>query len=311
MLTKITYFELSSVERDLGIPLKTLYALSNSIEKQYHHREIPKRSGGVRVLSVPSRPLKAVQKAIAERILAYAPVSQYATAYRYGASVQKNAAPHVGKKQILKLDILHFFDSIRYTDVKETVFPADRFSEQIRILLSMLCYYRDGLPQGAPSSPAITNILMREFDDTVGAWCRSRGVAYTRYCDDMTFSGDFSAAEVRRFVEAELQKRGFLLNAKKTALISAAKRQTVTGIVVNEKPAVSVDYRRSIRREIYFCKKFGVQEHLTRTKSQLTAERYLQGLLGRIAFALQTVPEDQDMLAAKEFVTNELKKCTP
>ena len=109
----ITYFEPSSIERDLGIPLKTLYALSNSIEKQYHRREIPKKNGGVRVLSVPSRPLKAAQNALTPRILVYAPVSPVATAYLYGAGVQENAAPHVGKRLLLKLKILRFFDSIR------------------------------------------------------------------------------------------------------------------------------------------------------------------------------------------------------
>ncbi len=307
----ITYFETESIERDLGVPLRTLYALSNSINRQYHRHELPKRGGGARVLSVPSHPLKRVQRLITERILVHTPVSPYATAYRYGASVQKNAAPHVGKKQILKLDILHFFDSIRYTDVKDTVFPADRFSEQIRILLSMLCYYRDGLPQGAPSSPAITNILMRGFDDTVGAWCAARGITYTRYCDDMAFSGDFDAHAVKRFVECELGKHGFLLNTKKTAVIPAAKRQTVTGIVVNDKLSVPAESRRAIRSEVYYCKKYGVAAHMEHIGSTLTVERYLQGLLGRIAFALQTAPEDQDMLAAKEFVINELKKCTP
>lgn len=303
-----TYFEAESVERDLGIPLKTLYALSNSISRQYHRRELPKHGGGVRVLSVPSYPLKQAQRRITECILVHAPVSPYATAYRYGASVQKNAAPHVGKKQILKLDILHFFDSIRYIDVKDTVFPAERFGEQVRILLAMLCYHRDGLPQGAPSSPAITNILMREFDDTVGAWCATRGITYTRYCDDMTFSGDFDAEEAKHFVEDALKKRGFLLNAKKTALIPATKRQTVTGIVVNDKLSVPAESRRAIRKEVYYCKKYGVAAHVEHIGSTLSAERYLQGLLGRIAFALETAPTDKALLSAKQFVISELKK---
>lgn len=303
----IVYRELSSVEADLGFGAKELYALSNSIERHYRAVKLPKRDGTYRSLSVPSQKLKAVQRAIAEKLLTHMPVSRYATAYRYGASVQKNAKAHIGKDKILKLDIFHFFDSIRYQQVKDKVFTAERFSEPIRILLSMLCYYRDVLPQGAPTSPAITNIIMCEFDDTVGKWCAERGITYTRYCDDMTFSGSFDHGEVIAFVGDELHKIGFILNAKKTAVVSSAKRQTVTGIVVNKKLAVISDYRRALRQEVYYCKKYGTAEHLRRTGSGMTAKQYLQSLLGRIAFALETSPSPA-MLEAKRFVMSELKK---
>ena len=138
------------------------------------------------------------------------PISRYAKAYRFGSTTLKNAKPHIGKKAVLKLDILHFFDSVRYSDVKDKVFPEEIYAENIRILLAMLCYYKDFLPQGAPTSPAITNILMYEFDELVGQWCRDRAISYTRYCDDMTFSGDFDPSEVIRFVKLELKKIGFL-----------------------------------------------------------------------------------------------------
>ena len=229
----IVYRELSSVENDLGFSARELYALSNSIDRQYRTVKLLKHDGTYRTLSVPSEKLKAVQRAIAERMLAYMPVSKHASAYRYGASVRKNAVVHVGKPKVLKLDIYHFFDSVRYQQLKDGVFTAERFSEPIRILLSMLCYYRDVLPQGAPTSPMITNIIMREFDNNVGEWCRNRSISYTRYCDDMTFSGDFDRNEVVSFVREELNKMGFVLNGKKTKLLTSGKRQTVTGVVVN------------------------------------------------------------------------------
>lgn len=303
----IVYRELSSVESDLGFSANELYALSNSIEKQYRSVDLPKANGTYRTLSVPSYKLKVVQRAIAEKMLAYMPVSQYAMAYRYGASVQKNAKAHVGKNKVLKLDILHFFDSIRYSQVKDKVFTADRFSEPIRILLSMLCYYRDVLPQGAPSSPAITNIIMCEFDNTIGAFCKERGITYTRYCDDMTFSGDFDRREVADFVKDELRKIGFILNDKKTVTVTSSQRQTVTGIVVNEKLAVTSDYRRKLRAEIYYCKKYGIAEHLKHIGSGIPTKQYLQSLLGKISFAIQTSPSEW-LLEAKKFIISELKK---
>ena len=298
----IVYRELSSVESDLGFSSRELYALSNSIDRQYRAVKLPKSDGTYRTLSVPSQKLKAVQRAITEKILVHMPVSRYATAYRYGASVQRNARVHIGKEKVLKLDIYHFFDSIRYQQLKDKVFTADRFSESIRILLSMLCYYRDVLPQGAPTSPAVSNIIMRDFDDTVGAFCAERGLAYTRYCDDMTFSGSFDYAEIIKFIKNELHKNGFILNGKKTKLVSSANRQTVTGMVVNKKLSTPSDYRRGIRREVYFIKKYGAAEHLKHIESNLSPKQYLQSLLGKIAFALEAAPFDKHLVEAKNAI---------
>ena len=302
----IVYRELNSLETDLGFPLKTLYSLSNNVKRHYKTVCIPKRDGGVRKLSVPDDILKKVQRSIAENILAYIEVSSYATAYKYGSAVQKNARPHVGAKKLLKLDILHFFDSIYYSEVKEKVFPKERFSEPVRVLLTVLCYYKDALPQGAPTSPAITNIIMRDFDEKVGKWCESRGISYTRYCDDMTFSADFDEKEVKEFVKAELLSMGFILNEKKTVSVNRNKRMMVTGVVVNQKINAPAEYKRTIRQEVYYCKKFGVGEHIKRLGHE-NKEKYLQGLLGRIAFVLQMTPNNIEFNGYKSFVKEALK----
>ena len=171
----IVYRELSSIEKDLGIPARTLYGLSNNLSAHYHYAYIPKCDGNMRMLTVPDTVLKLVQRRIAERLLAYERISPYAKAYRPSSSVILNAVPHVKKAKILKLDISHFFDSITYSRVKECAFPSEKYSENIRILMSILCYYKDSLPQGAPTSPSISNIVMRGFDDTVGTWCKKQG----------------------------------------------------------------------------------------------------------------------------------------
>ena len=132
----IVYNELASIERDLGFPTRTLYGLSNNLEKHYHNVFIPKSDGSKRKLSVPDLILKKVQKSIADNILAQYPVSRYAKAYKIGSSIQRNAQPHTGKKKILKLDIEGFFDHILYSQVKGIVFYEEKFSEPIRILLT-------------------------------------------------------------------------------------------------------------------------------------------------------------------------------
>ncbi len=301
----IIYTELSSIEADLGYHAKTLYAFSNNLSNHYRSAMLPKRNGGTRILHIPDEALKKLQRAIGEKLLPLESVSPYATAYRPGTSITKNALPHTGKKSILKLDIRHFFDSIPYSLVKEKAFPKERYSEKIRILLTMLCYYKDALPQGAPTSPAISNIILCDFDNDVGEYCKSRGVAYTRYCDDMTFSGDLDdTAELIDFVRSRLKTYGFTLNNEKTKIIAAAKRQMVTGIVVNEKPNLPDKYKRAIRQEVYFIRKFGIRSHLSRIRDPRSPISYLDSLLGRINFVLQICPEDADFREYKQAVAD-------
>ena len=300
----IVYKELSSIEKDLGFPIKTLYGLSNNLEKHYHNVFIPKSDGTKRKLSVPDLILKNVQRSIVDNILAYYPISKYATAYKVGSSVQKNARPHINKKKILKLDIEGFFDNIIYSRVKDVVFYEDKFSEPIRILLTMLCYYRESLPQGAPTSPAITNIIMYDFDERIGAYCSERGIAYTRYCDDMTFSGEFDEREIITLVREELRKLGLFLKNRKTALINNSKRQTVTGIVVNEKINITKEYKKKIRQEIYYIEKFGLENH-AKNQGITDVNGYLVSLQGRIAFVIQTCPEDCEFKRYRDILKNE------
>jgi len=299
----VIYQELASLERDLGVSAQSLYALSNHLEKHYHSVFIPKSNGGKRRLSVPDLTLKRVQRSIAHRILTQYPVSSYAKAYKPGASVRQNALPHVGKKKLLKLDIESFFDSILYSQVKDLVFRKEKFSEPIRILLTILCYHKDALPQGAPTSPAITNIILYDFDETIGAFCREKGIVYTRYCDDMTFSGDFEEREVIDLVKRELGKLGLFLKNRKTVVAPSSKRQTVTGLVVNEKLNLTKEYKKSIRQEMYYIQKFGLEEHLNR-RGISDRQAYLRSLSGRVAFVLHALPDDREFSGYKRLLAD-------
>ena len=198
-------------------------------------------------------------------------------------------------KYIYKLDIRHFFDNIIYPTVKKA-FPSDRYSEQNRILLALLCSFRDTLPQGAPTSPGISNIIMRDFDFAVGQWCDSHAISYTRYCDDMTFSGEFDPASVIAMVRNELQKTGLFLNESKTTVVHKGQKQQVTGIVVNEAAHIPNDYKRKIRQEMYFCKKYGVSAHLDHLGTKISPEAYTASMLGRVNYVLSVEPSNSEML---------------
>ena len=304
----IVYRELSSLVEDLGFSAKALYSVSNSIGKHYHKVKIPKGNGDFRELSVPDNLLKAIQHKIAGVLLPMEEISPYATAYRYGGSAVLNAKPHLKKEVMLKLDIRHFFDHIIYPVVKEKAFPKEHYSEENRVLLTILCIYRDALPQGAPTSPAISNIIMKDFDNLVGEWCSKRNITYTRYCDDMTFSGSFDTKEVTEFVKGELKKMGFFLNDKKTVALHNGQKKAVTGIVVNEKLSISVVYKKEIRQAVYYCKKFGVKSHLKSRQIQMDEKSYLRKLLGKINYVLSVETENGEFKDYKYYTLNELHK---
>lgn len=301
----IVYKEFSSLLFDLGFSGKALYSVSNHIHKHYHSVKIPKGNGEFRQLYIPDKFLKSIQRRINDRLLSLEDISSYATAYRPCSSTKVNAGPHVGSPVLLKLDIRHFFDNLIYSLVKEKVFPKERYSEQNRILLSLLCVYRDSLPQGAPTSPTISNIIMREFDNTIGSWCADKGIAYTRYCDDMTFSGDFDPRPVIQLVKSELKKLGLFLNDKKTVIVRRGQRHSVTGLVVNEKISIPADYKKQIRKDMYYCMKFGVNSHLSSICSDESVDGYVLSLLGKINYVLSVEPQNSEMIKYKSWLNNQ------
>ena len=278
--------------------LSLLYGLSNHTEEHYQKIQIPKRNGAWRTLYVPDSLLKYVQKQILHKVLTQLPVSYCASAYKKGCSLKENAAPHTGKSIVLKLDILDFFGNITYISVYQHAFPGELFPPPVRTLLAHLCCYRDFLPQGAPTSPYISNLVLFPFDRYMERWCKNQNITYTRYCDDLTFSGSFEPETVIRKVSSFLLRMGFEINPKKTKICPQGQQQIVTGIVVNEKAQVPKTYRRNLRQEIYYIEKFGLSEHLAHIHSDLTPEKYLEHLKGKIRYVLQINPQDREFQEA-------------
>lgn len=305
----MTDIDVLTVASEIGVSSNKLYMLSNNYKPrkkrrgskyENYHTVVIHRGRGHRnrILSVPNDLLKFVQRRILDRFLYQLETSEYSTAYCKGKSLLDNASPHIGKECVLKLDISHFFDSIT-DDSVYLVFKQFRLSVPATSLLTHLCTYKGKLPQGAPTSPYIANLVMKHFDEKLGKWCKERNITYTRYCDDMTFSGDKTSVRKSKIivkVKVLLNNMEMKLNDKKTIFISSSQQQRVTGIVVNEKPAIPREIRRSIRQEVYYCTKFGVSDNLQRQGLDISPDKYLHSLLGRISFALQIDPYNSEML---------------
>lgn len=295
-----------------GDRLKCLYAVSRHTETHYRKTYRKKADGSLRPLLEPDYLLKHIQRNLLRNVLEKIPVSECAAAYRKGVSIKDNAAVHVGRPQILKLDIENFFGSITESMVFTKVFPREYFPYPAAALLTALCCFEGYLPQGAPTSAAASNLVMKEFDQYMDGWCRERGIIYTRYCDDLTFSGAFDRAEVKNKVRAFLNAMGFELNKKKTQHLTAGQRQTVTGVVVNEKLQVPRDYRRELRQIYFYCKTYGVESHLHnklgREASGTEVRDYFEHFLGRVNFVLQINPEDRYFREVKAWILERKKE---
>lgn len=310
-----TLFPNLKTNHDRDIAIKNLFFITNNPEGQYETVYITKASGKKREINKPDIVLKSFQKSVYKNILLHIPTSYYAVAYKKGSSLRYSTAVHIGKPMILKLDIKNFFGSILYKTVQE-MFLKQGYDYFMATTLATLCCYKGRLPQGTPTSPAISNIIMKDFDDKVACFCYARNIAYTRYSDDMTFSGSFDSDEVIEFVKNKLNKSGFQLNNKKTKLIKQGQRQTVTGVVVNEKQQLPKGYRKQIRQEIHYCQKYSVKSHILHTN--LTAyirpngdvyyKEYLLNLYGRINYALQINPTDEEMLKYRSVVKSAIDK---
>ena len=149
---------------------------------------------------------------------------------------------------------------------------------------------------------------MRRFDDQIVRWCNQRQITYTRYCDDMTFSADRPLYGVYKKVKTMLREMGFELNESKTHFISNADRQTVTGLVVNEKLSIPSSYKRSLRQEIYYTLKFGIEDSIVHGNrlnfledgQPIRCPTYMTHLIGSVQYVLQIEPENRWFLNAKQ-----------
>lgn len=274
----------------LGYKYEYLLGVSNSPSHYYKTFYIPKKNKELRIISEPLTSLKEIQYWILEKILYKCKVSANAKAYVIGRSIRDNARFHKNQNIVLTIDIKDFFPSIS-TDKIIGVFRRMGYSLAVSTLLAKLCSIDNGLPQGAPTSPALSNLIMYYIDKRIFGYCRSKAIRYTRYADDMTFSGDLDDNVLIGFIKDILEEAKLYIKHDKTRLRRKSQQQEVTGVVVNEKIQVARTYRKKFRQEMYFIKKYGLASHIKQI-NQINPEKYLRVLIGRANFIKQINPSD-------------------
>lgn len=301
------------------------------IKRQIHPYRvfaIRKRSGGKRFICVPEQQLLSAQRWIHENILcsshSLGSLSENVTAFKPGSSHITNARKHLGAPCLLKLDITRFFESISERQVYR-VFRAFGYRAQIAFGLTRLCTrvlpgaedYRwrcktkrwqagkhrkflyshvvGHLPQGAPTSPMLANLVCRVLDVELKKIADREGLIYTRYADDMTFSGVIKNREAATTIINEISKivgkYGFGINLQKTNIAKNGGRKIVTGLSVEDGVLrLPRCYKDTIRQELHFLKLYGLKDHCSQI-NQKDHLSYLMRLIGRIRYAASIEPE--------------------
>ena len=301
---------------DLPVPRLRWLAFHAEVATRTHYVQfsVPKKSGGQRVLSAPHRTMARAQRWIFEQIVAKLTAEPPAHGFLPGRSILTNARPHAGRAVVVNLDLEGFFPGIGFPRVRK-VFERVGYSPAVATILALVCtecprktvlfegtsYHvatgPRGLPQGACTSPGLSNQVARRLDRRLSGLAAKLGLTYTRYADDLTFSGGegletrtgYLMARVRHIARDE----GFTVNESKTRVLRRSTAQMVTGLVVNDRPGVRRSEVRRLRAILHRARTEGLDRQNRANRPDFAA-----WLRGKIAFVRMARPELGDRLLA-------------
>ncbi len=239
----------------------TLFQLSERSNFHYKKFPIKKKSGGTRTICQPSKNLKGLQAWILVNILNKLKVSDSCKGFEKGSSIADNARAHINANCMLTIDLSDFFDNV--TDIKVyNVFKSIGYNSLISTMLTNICTCDSSLPQGSPCSPKLANLITWKLDKRIQGFVGKRGITYTRYADDLSFSGlhPSNTIQILPVVKKIIEDEGFSINEKKTRVAGASRAKRITGLIVsNNRYGIGKVKYRILRSKIF---------HLTKPKEQ-------------------------------------------
>lgn len=280
----------------------------------YHRFYIPKKKGGQRLIASPKRKLRIAQGWILGEILSKVPLNEHAMAFRSGLSIKDNAEKHLQKKVVIRIDLKDFFPSIKFKRIKG-LFRHFGYSEGIASILGLICsdaarieaklddkpYHialsERYLPQGACTSPALTNIICRKLDRRLAGLAQKWGYTYTRYADDIVLSHEEEVKGLGaflKFVKAIIEEEGFEVNEEKLKVMRPHSRQVVTGIVVNKHLNISRRDYRNFRSFLHHYSEKGAEE-----MSKKIGKNATQYAKGYFSFMRMVAPHKAERIKEK------------
>lgn len=294
-----------------------------SADNKYKTFHIPKKSGGYRTIYSPNNSLRIVQRKLSQVLYAVYRSKPSVHGFAPSRSIITNAQAHVKKKFILNIDIKNFFDSINFGRVRGLFMRNPyKLNDKVATVLAQICCFDNKLPQGAPTSPIVSNLICTKMDSELQRFSRKHGLFYTRYADDITFSSNrnkipnsliysyqkgCSKVILGDEIKSIIEQNGFKINDKKVRLLDKTQRQEVTGLIVNQTVNVNRKYIRNINATLHAWKKYGLKSVSAtyiakyakkRTLPNKPAAKFLDSLNGKIEF-VGSVRGKEDLLYQK------------
>jgi RNA-directed DNA polymerase len=308
----------------IGKLSRVLYGANEG--ERYRAFEIPKRTGGMRQIHAPTGLVRDLQAKLAPILLERYRAHPAAHGFLKERSILSNARLHVGQRLVLNVDLQDFFPSVNFGRVRGIFMaPPFQLGPAAASVFAQLCTFRNGLPQGAPTSPVLSNFAAADLDRRLSRLARENGVRYSRYADDITFStnqasfpaplavfgqgeaGAGLSVRAGEALERAVIASGFSINERKVRLQKRDQRQSVTGLNVNAKPNVTRKRIRRLRAMLHAWDKHGIEraafEHFIRYRGMLRAPKrparaYRDVIYGQLAF-LKMVRGAEDELFLK------------
>ena len=319
--SSIGFFLLSKCKKDLANALEEPYRrftyllFSLDRDSQYVTYNISKGYKGQRTIEAPISALKNIQRKLDKIIRKIYTPPQSVHAYINGKNIVSNARKHIGKKYIFKFDLKDFYGTINFGRVRGLFLAVPfEFNTDVATTLAQICCVHNHLPQGAPTSPIISNMICLKMDFELNRFAKNNHLEYTRYADDITLSTNTIARfknekdyieHVKNHLSGIVAKNGFHINNSKTKILKNKETKYVTGIKVNTKVNVSRGRIRSIRAMLFSLETKGPEEslraHLERWRRRNTLgvpKDFIQIILGKLAF-LKAVRGEEDLIYLK------------
>lgn len=256
---------------------KLIYNCSKNNTKYYKEYRKRKKSGGYRIICQPSSKMKALQVWILRNILDKLSSSDASKGFDRGSKITHNAGPHIGANVVLAFDVKDFFPSIDASKIY-CVFYSLGYNKFISSILTSICTYKGYLPQGGPCSPKLANLVCIRLDNRIQGYVGKRGIIYTRYADDLTFSGD-SASQINKsskVIKNIIHSEGLEINNNKTRISGPRRQKKITGLVVNESSVgIGNQKFRILRAKIF---------NLLKIKSEEIEQRDINHIKGYLSF---------------------------
>lgn len=283
-------FETEHLSLLLGRNEAYLNSVVHGAESHYREFKLKKRKGGFRKITVPYPALLECQRWIYKNLLSKVKISHYAHGFSKKKSIITNARIHVGQRHLLKIDLKDYFPSIKKSRVIAMFYNLG-YSTEVAFYLASICCKNDCLPQGAPSSPIISNIISKSLDNRLYELCKKFDIRYTRYADDLTFSGDRIPVRFIEYIKQIVETESFEINESKTQLHKKSGKRIITGVAVNSDTIKAPKkYKRKLFQKLHYIEKYGLVSH--RIKLKIRNPNYLEALIGQLNYVLAIEPNN-------------------